>query len=90
MHHEHTGNCCGQSEHLDHEHLQQVMEQLGSLGCNGHRHHPEHQLMHSMFDEQQRLMDDDEDEVYVDENGVKRRRKASRFNIVHAMRLSKV
>lgn len=90
MHHEHTGNCRGQLEHLDHEQLHHVVEQLGSLGCNGHCHHPEHQLMRNFIEQQQMIGDSDDEEEYVDEFGVKRRRKRSNRSVAKPWLLSEV
>ena len=77
MHHEHHESC-GHIPELEHEHEQHVhaAEHLGRIGCAGHCHHPEHQLLNRLLAEQQHIPDDDDEEY--DEFGVKRKKRTGR------------
>jgi hypothetical protein len=51
MAHEHSGDCCAQHEHQLAD-VQQAAIQLGSLCCSGRCHHPEHQYIRDLLEQQ--------------------------------------
>ena len=86
MAHEHSGDCCGQYEHLEHEHMAHIAEQLGSMCCSGQCHHPEHQFIRDALEEQHRLSDDKE----LDEFGRKRKKKKYKTDVLKGMGLVEI